>query len=202
MLYSQAFQLPSSGVYRLGTIGGSAVTKEGPNGLEFQVGYERPPRLGILNIVGTDDSPDVSNCIANVSGYYNNEINGCAVPSRIRVELPCSVEIIGPAGTPLLVEAWEVFAHATRGARQSFTVEGAGNITEQVPPWADSYDVFRFITTADTLTFFDSAGNILGILSGNTHMTPFIGCSLPSGARTFNLTSSAAGRHIVFRQGF
>lgn len=195
MLYSQAFAIPSSGIQRIGTIGGSAVTKHPTKNLEFQVGYEIAPRLGILNIVGTsDDDPNIRNCIANVSGYYNNAITGCAVPSRIRVELPCSVDIVGPAGTGILVEAWEVFAQPTRGGRSSRVVSGGVPLIGAVPSWADSFDAA--IGVAGTLSFLDSSAVLLGIVTGNV-----AGFSIPSATQTFNLTAPN-GSFIVFRQGY
>lgn len=188
MLYTQQISIPSSGVLRIGTIGGEPyewIPDENKNLQQTQVGYMLPVRVGVLKVKGFTDA--IFDCVANVSGYSDRPISNVRLPGSIIVELPCGVTITGPAGTQVIVEAWKVDSIGNeRGASRSAVV-GVGI---PIPIWAESFDIFQ----SGVATFVDSSAATVAVITG-----PAIGASIPSGAVAVNLVGDA-NTPIIFRQ--
>lgn len=190
MIYSQSFPLPASGSHRVGTIGGSALVKTDAG--EMQLGYMQPCRYGLIRIRPIGDSVDIFDCVANIFGYYDNSIKVIRVPGDIIVELPCSVEVVGPPGTNLLIEAWVSEAIVNRGACSSFISNQNGII---IPHWATSIDF-----TGNLCIFRDNSGAIVGAIDYVIN-TSVVGFSIPKGAATVDISGiNAARTTLIFRQ--
>lgn len=187
MLFTQQFQLPDNGRIRVGTIGGEPYLDR--DGHQYQIGYMVPPRLGIVHIDAVErDDPRALQCVASVEGYASRPIDDCRVPGRIVVELPCSVSVVGPPGTSLIVIAWEVTGFSERGGgRSSYAANPI--LGAPVPLWAHSFD---YSGEGGLLTFRDPFGSVVGAFSA-----PLVAFSVPDRAATFDLT---AGETLVFRQ--
>ncbi len=159
------------------------------------LGYLQPPRDGVLWIDTIDDDPAIAECVANVSGYDTRPIDGIRVPTRVVIELPCSIALEGPPGTNLIVIAWEVKSTGSeRGAGRTYRREGADATGLTVPLWARSYDWIPEDPAA-VGTFRDGAGTAVGVLPGAHALQ---GYSIPDRAVSIDLT--AGNQFIVFRQ--
>ena len=189
MLFTQQFQIPENGRYRIGTIGGEPYETD-RDGKQYQIGYMVPPRLGVVRVDGVErNDPNVLACRVSVEGYAGRPIDNARAPARVVVEMPCSVSIVGPPGTSIIVEAWQVLAVRERGAARSYFAEGAPLAGSEVPPWAQAFD---FSGEGGTATFRDPGGAVVGVVSA-----PLVGFTVPDGAASVDITT---GETISFRQ--
>ena len=190
MLFTQSFELPSSGKLRVGTIGGQPF--EDREGQQMQVGYILPPRLGLVHIdvEGTDER--IYRATAEIQGYGGHLISDVKCPARVAVELPCSVKLDGPPGLNVIVMAWEVYGFSDRGASKSFTKIGAP-LAGNIPTWASCFD-FSGVGATAQVEFQTNVGLTVGFVTST--QTNF---SIPNQAAKF-LLSGDDGSFLVFRQ--
>lgn len=179
MLYTQEVTIGDSGILRIGTIGGSPDMAT-PKGNRAQVGYQIPPRVGLVrwDEIDDEDAVAVLEVIADVTGYGGRPITGMRGPGKCFVELPCSITLKGNPGTRLIIEAWEIEGiNGERGGSQSFYAPQ----TITVPLWATSFDL-----AGGVATFRDAASAVVGIVDSTTTTTT--GFSVPDRTRTVELT--------------
>jgi len=154
---------------------------------QWQVGYQRKPRLGQIVVSGIGEDPRILDCEVSVTGYAGRPISGGKVPGTVTVELPASITVTGPEGVEVIVEAWEVRSIGNdRGMSKSYIP--ANDIP--VPLWAKSFD----IGTNATAEFHNAAGAVVGFVTG-----PVVNFSIPNES-SFVVTNGPNLDVIVFRQ--
>lgn len=184
MRYCESYPIPQNGILELKSIGGSPHV----SGTNQQIGINNPPRAGIISITSQQDDENIHNCEVVINAYFGKPISRSRCPARVVTELPCNVSVSGPVGTQVIVEAWELFAFADKGASLSFLTPEAGI---RIPQWATSFD----LATPGIATFRDSSGAVVGVVTGSV-----VGFSIPTRAFTVDVASALANNPIVFRQ--
>ncbi len=190
-MFSRIVHIPPSGIVKV-TIGGvpEALSNEigalpaDTRQVQAQLGYDIPPRGGLLWIRSPNNDAAIRDVTAVVVGIDGHAVTP-DLPGRVIVELPCQVEIRGEPGVGVLVTAWVSQPPGERGAAQSEL--GVGPHT--IPLWATTVDA-----AGTLISFFDNANVAIGTFVG-----PITGLSIPPNANT--MTLAGATDCAIFRQG-
>lgn len=178
------------GVWKQSNFGGLTVTAQ-----EQMPGYLERQRHGFLQFFPARGQ-DLTECEASVNGYQQHNILEFALPGGVLVELPCHVEIRGPAGTQVVIEAWEVSGFSHRGAKSSLFAPGTADfVSGAVPDWALSFDA-----QGEGGQFFADAAftQPVGVFAANATAV-----SIPEGARFVRMPATGNSNNpkgITFRQ--